>query len=154
MMEQVKASDLWQEAEKSPDEKAIKQILYIVRDADKLANLQVHKTSNHLKEDSFYKQLSPEAKKAGISAEVMQQFINHQVVYFPTIYSYTDRVMMVLSWIFDFNFKYTREQFLNAGYADYLLGELTQNGISNNIVTQIKNIMIDFNTSANCAELR
>ena len=154
MMEQVRTSDLWQQAEKSPYEKEIKQILYIVRDADKLANLQVHKTSNHLKEDSFYKQLSPEAKKAGISDKVMQQFINHQVVYFPTIYSYTDRVMMVLSWIFDFNFKYTREQFLNAGYADYLLGELTLNGISQDTVTRIKNIMTDFNTSVNCAEPR
>lgn len=141
MMEQVKASDLWQEAEKSPDEKAIKQILYIVRDADKLANLKVHKADNHLKEDSFYKQLSPEAKKAGISAEVMQQFANHQVICFPTIYSYNDRVMMVLSWLFDFNFQYTREQFLNAGYADYLLNELSLNGVCENTISKLKNIM-------------
>lgn len=141
MMEQVRTSDLWQEAEKSPDEKEIKQILYIVRDADKLANLKVHKTHNHLKEDSFYKQLSPTAKKAGISPEVMQQFKNHQVVYFPTIRSYNDRVMMVLSWLFDFNFQYTREQFLNAGYADYLLNELTLNGISENTITELKDIM-------------
>ena len=141
MMEQVKASDLWQEAEKSPDEKSIKQILYIVRDADKLANLKVHKTANHLKEDSFYKQLSPEAKKAGISPKVMQQFENHQVIFFPTIYSYTDRVMMVLSWIFDFNFQYTRTVFLNDGYADYLLRELTLNGVPKKTINKIKDIM-------------
>ena len=144
MMEQVRASDLWQEAEISSDEKEIKQILYIVRDADKLANLKVHKTHNHLKEDSFYKQLSPEAKKAGISPEVMQQFTNHQVIFFPTIRSYNDRVMMVLSWLFDFNFQYTREQFLNAGYADFLLNELTLNGITENTVIELKDIMKNF----------
>ena len=141
MMEQVKASDLWKEAEKSPDENAIKQILYIVRDADKLANLKVHKENNHLKEDSFYKQLSPEAKTAGISPQVMEQFENHQVVYFPTIYSYNDRVMMVLSWLFDFNFQYTRTVFLNDGYADYLLNELALNGVPNETINKLKNIM-------------
>ena len=151
MMEQVKASDLWQEAEKSSDEKAIKQILYIVRDADKLANLRVHKTNNHLKEDSFYKQLSPEAKKAGISSEVMRQFENHQVIFFPTIHSYNDRVMMVLSWIFDFNFRYTRELFLNDGYADYLLNELSLNNIPADTIRKLKDIMKKFNTSVNYA---
>jgi len=151
MMEQVRASDLWQEAEKSPNEKEIKQILYIVRDADKLANLRVHKTDNHLKADSFYKQLSPEAKKAGISPKVMQQFENHQVVYFPTIHSYNDRVMMVLSWLFDFNFQYTRTLFLNDGYADYLLNELTLNGVPEKTVCKLSDIMKEFNTSSNCA---
>lgn len=141
MMEQVRESELWKETEASHDEKEIKQILYIVRDADKLANLQVIKATDHLKEDLFYKQLTSEAKKAGISPDVMKQFENHQVVYFPTIYSYTDRVTMVLSWIFDFNFKYTREQFLHNGYAEYLFNELSDNGISSQTINKLKSIM-------------
>ncbi|MBR1601218.1 MAG: HD domain-containing protein [Alphaproteobacteria bacterium] len=151
MMEQVKTSDLWQEAEKSPDEMIIKKILYIVRDADKLANLRVIKSTGHLKEDLFYKQLSPDAKRAGITPEVMAQFENHQVIFFPTIRSYNDRVMMVLSWIFDFNFQYTRKLFLHAGLAYYLFNELLLTGISDDIILKLKRIMNNFNTSSNCA---
>lgn len=141
MMEQVRASDLWQEAEKSADEETIKQILYIVRDADKLANMRVIKATDHLKEDMYYKQLSPEAKKAGISSEVMKQFENHEVILFSTLKSYTDRVMMVLSWIFDFNFQYTKTLFFRDGYADYLLEELSKNGVSQDTIQKLKNIM-------------
>ena len=141
MMEQVRTSDLWREAEKTPDEKAIKQILYIVRDADKLANMRVIKATGHLKEDMYYKQLSPEAQKAGISPKVMEQFENHDVILFSTLKSYTDRVMMVLSWIFDFNFQYTRTLFFRDGYADYLLEELLKTDVSSDTIQKLKDIM-------------
>ena len=39
MMEEVKASSLWEEAQNGEHKKEAEQILYLVRDADKLANL-------------------------------------------------------------------------------------------------------------------
>ena len=51
---------------------------------------------------------------------------------------------MVLSWLFDFNFQYTRTLFLNEGYADYLLNELALNGVLENTISELKNMMEKF----------
>lgn len=124
MIEDVYASDLWKQAEKSPHKTEIQQILLLVRDADKMANLKVIKQRDHLREDIFYKQLSQEAKTAGISHQVAEQFFNKQVVKVNTMRTYADRVLLVLSWIFDFNYVYTRRMFAENKYPEYLMKEL------------------------------
>jgi hypothetical protein len=60
MMSEVKQSPMWHEIEKLPPEQAdeIKKILYLVRDADKTANLRVIKQEDHLRQDLFFKQLT------------------------------------------------------------------------------------------------
>ncbi len=126
MMEEVRASDLWQQAEQSTQGDEAVKILYLVRDADKMANLRVIKQNDHLKEDLFFKQLTPQMLNAPISEAVWQQFIHHQTVVFSNVRSYADRLLMVLSWIFDLNYYYSKKLFVSEGYARYLLTELSQ----------------------------
>lgn len=126
MMEEVRTSDLWQQAEQSPLGKDAEKILYLVRDADKMANLRVIKQNNHLKEDLFFKQLTPQMLNAPISEAVWQQFLQHQTVLFANVRSYADRLLMVLSWIFDLNYYYSKKLFVSEGYARYLLTELSK----------------------------
>ena len=126
MIEDIKASQDWQQAASSPNFADIKQILYLVRDADKLANLHHIKSDNHLEKDLFFRQLTQEALKAPISPVVHQQFKDKQTIRFPTVYSFADRILMVLSWIYDFNYQTTKEIFKNEGYAAYLLNLLSK----------------------------
>lgn len=126
MIEDAFASDMWQEVLKSPNKDDALKILYLVRDADKMANLYVIKNDNHLCKDVFYKQLTKEALNAPISPVVMEQFFQKKVVLFPTIYSFADAILRVISWIFDLNYQKTKEIFVNRGYGDYLLNELAK----------------------------
>lgn len=108
----------------SPLKQDFLDIINLVRDADKMANLKVIKKNNHLTKDLFYRNLSKEARTAPLSAKVQEQFINKQTIRFNTLHSYADRILMILSWIFDLNYQYTQKLFTLRGYDKYLLREL------------------------------
>ena len=137
MMEEVRASELWQQTEQSPLGNDAGKILYLVRDADKLANLEVIKTQNHLQHDIFFKLLSDEARHAPISAVVWQQFLARQTILFTDLHSFADRILMVLSWIFDLNYQYTKKAFISDGYTRFLLNELAKYHPNNNDLGRI-----------------
>jgi len=126
MMNRVMTSKLWKEIANSPQRDDIIKILYLVRDADKLSNLKNIKKEEHLKKDVFYRQLSSKALNAPISEAVMAQFLARKTILFSTVFSFADRVLMVLSWIFDLNYEFTKQTFIKNGYDKYLLNELSQ----------------------------
>ena len=130
MIENVYASDLWKEVEKSPYKTEVKQILFLVRDADKLANLRSIKNKGHLKEDVFYKQLSDEAKTAGISPQVYTQFFDKKVILTNTMRTFSDRLLMLLSWISDLNYTSMRQIFVKEQYTEYVINELKKCRVS------------------------
>jgi len=117
----VKASADWKEAEKRPDFNDLKQILFLVRDADKLANLYHIKTDNHLEKDLFYRQLTKEALNAPLSPAVLDDFYQKSTVLFPHVYSFADRVLMVISWIFDLNYETSKKIFKQNSYDTFLI---------------------------------
>lgn len=149
MMSEVKQSAMWREVEKLPTEQAdeIKKILYLVRDADKLANLKVQKAHHHLRQDAFYKQLSPEAVTGSFSTLPKEQFFAGQTVDYTNLKTYADRVLMVLSWIYDFNFLNTKKFFFTRQYDQYLLQELKTCDVSATELQTIENILKNFHTS-------
>ena len=110
----------------SPLIQDITDIIHLVRDADKLANLKVIKKDNHLTKDLFYRNLSKEAREAPLSVTVKEQFIKRQTIRFNTLTSYADRILMVLSWIFDLNYQYAQKLFVLRGYDKYLIKELSR----------------------------
>lgn len=126
MMEDVKKSEMWQMVEKSSQKEDILNILYLVRDADKLANLLHIKNDGHLKKDLFYKQLSQPNRNGSLSDEVKAQFYDKKTILFSTVQTYADRVLMVLSWVFDFNYRYAVKVFYENGYGKFLFDELQQ----------------------------
>ena len=124
MMDRVFRSELYRKIKNSPHKEDIIKILYLVRDADKLSNLKNIKKEGHLKKDVFYRQLSSKAQNAPLSESVKEQFLAKKTILFSTVYSFSDRLLMVLSWIFDLNYEFTKETFVKNGYDKYLFSEL------------------------------
>lgn len=141
MMEEVRSSLMMKEVELSPYEDDIIKILYLVRDADKLANLWVIKAENHLEKDIFYKQLTKEALKAPLSEEVKEQFFSQKTILFPTVHTFADRILYVLSWVFDFNYQVTKEIFAEKEYALFLFSLLVQYHKNQEDLDKIKKII-------------
>ena len=124
----------------SPLIQDITDIIHLVRDADKLANLKVIKKDNHLTKDLFYRNLSKEERTAPISPNIKQQFIKKQTIRFNALTSYADRILMVLSWIFDLNYQYTEELFSLRNYDKYLIKELSRYHHNQEDLSLIKSI--------------
>ena len=141
MMSEVKSSPLWHIAENSPLGEDAKKILYLVRDADKLANLKQTKNNEHLKKDLFFKLLSKEALSSGLSPVVKQQFFAKQTILSETVYSFADRILMVLSWIFDLNYQKTKQIFKQNDYGAYLINLLAQYHQSPDDIREIKQFL-------------
>lgn len=138
MMQDVKATEDWQKIQQMPSKDDIIKILYLVRDADKLANLSVIKSDNHLTQDVFYRQLTEQTLYAPISESVMAQFAAGQTIRFPTVKSFADRVLMVISWIYDFNYSHTKRMFKQKGYDKFLFELLRQYHSGEAELAQIK----------------
>lgn len=126
MPEEIRCSEMYQVAKNSPQFTEITEILRLVRDADKLANLYVIKKQDHLRKDLFFQQLSPDELCAPISEKVMAQFLAGQVILTATIHSFADRIMQVISWIYDYNYTATKMIFKAHDFGDYLLRELSK----------------------------
>lgn len=124
MLEDVYKTSEWKNFMTLPQNDDIKQILLLVRDADKLANLFVIKNEQRLYHDIFYKQLTEELHKAPLSKETVQQFFANQVIRFQTVKSWADRLLMVLSWIYDINYPVSHDICCKMGCFEYLLTEL------------------------------
>ena len=137
MMNEAKKSSLWVEAQKSPYAKQAEEILYLVRDADKLALLEDMKCEGRLKKDIFFKLLSKEALEAGLSEKVKQQFFAGQTILSSAVYSFADRILLVLSWIFDLNYATSKEMFKQKEYAGYLLEMLKQCNLTDEDIESI-----------------
>lgn len=140
-MEEIVGSKDWLAVQKLPDFTEIKQILFLVRDADKLANLHHLKTENRLTKDLFYRQLSDEAVHAPISDIVLQKFFKHQSISFSDVHSFADRIMMVVAWIYDLNYQITKKIFKENQYGEYLLQELAKFHKNNQDIAQISQLM-------------
>lgn len=126
MMEEVQTSAMYQQIKDSPQFAEIMQILYLVRDADKLANLYVIKAHDHLRQDPFYISLSADILNAPLSEAVKAQFFAKKVILSATLSSFADRILQVISWIYDFNYRTTVDVFKQQQYDKFLLDMLAQ----------------------------
>ena len=130
---------------KEEKDKKVKQemlhILYLVRDADKLENLYRIKNHNNLQKDVFYKQLAEENKTASLTDKVIKQFLAKKVIKFSSVKTYADRLLMVLSWYFDINYKESIKISKEKQYKKYLLGELEKYNQDKNLQLKIKNML-------------
>lgn len=125
-MEEIRAADMYRQIKDSPQFDDIMRILYLVRDADKLANLYAAKEHDRLRRDLFYAQLPDAILKAPLSAEVKAQFLAGKLVLSATLRSFSDRILQLLSWIYDFNYPAAAEIFKQERYGEFLLDMLAQ----------------------------
>ncbi len=124
--EEIYASDMYRQIKDSPQFDDIMRILYLVRDADKLANLYAAKEQDRLHRDLFYTQLPDAILNAPLSSEVKAQFLAKKIVLSATLRSFADRLLQILSWIYDFNYPATEEIFKHNRYDEFLLNMLAQ----------------------------
>jgi hypothetical protein len=124
MMQDILASAMYQNIKNSPQFDDIMLILKLVRDADKLANLQVIKQQDHLRQDLFYKQLAPEVINADISPKVKAVFLAKEVILSADLRSFADRILQIISWIYDLNYQTSKEVFKQQQYGSFLLDML------------------------------
>ena len=134
----IEASKDWHKAAKEPHFNELKQILFLVRDADKLANLYHIKTDNHLEKDLFYRQLTNAALHAPLSPHVLNEFYQERKVSFANVYSFADRILMVISWIFDLNYEASRKIFKQNAYDVFLIKLLKKYHKNTADITAIK----------------
>lgn len=119
-------------------------ILFLVRDADKLENMDSIKNKDTLKKDIFYKQLTAEAKIAPPSPEVIEQLFRKEIVKYSTVYSYADRIIMVLSWFFDINYDASFNIAKEKGYKQHLLDDLANYNKDKELHQRITELFKDF----------
>lgn len=143
LIEEAWASSLWQELKDTPQSEDIKKILYLVRDADKLANFYRIKQNDYLFKDLFFKQLTPEALHAELSEKVKQQYLQKKPVALSDVYSFADRILLVLAMYFDLNYKLSKELFMKNGYDKYLLDLLAKYHPHPKDIAAIKKILQD-----------
>ena len=137
MIDEVKKSSEWKKISRSPYKNETKQILYLVRDADKLENLEKIKKEDKLRKDLLFRSLSQEAIYAGLSESVKQQFFAKQTISLSTIHSFADRILLVISWIFDLNYQKTKEIFKQEEYDKHLLNMLSEYHNSHDDIAEI-----------------
>lgn len=124
MMEDVYKAPEWQNFMELPEREDIKQILFLTRDADKLANLLSIKKEKRIYHDIFYKQLPIELRTAPLSENVVAQFMDGKTILFPTVKTFADRLLMIISWIYDINYPATFHICHKTGVFDYILEEV------------------------------
>lgn len=117
-------SEMYQMVKDSPQFAEIIKILRLVRDADKLANLHTIQKEDRLRKDMFYHHLPANAQQAQISEDVKTQFFSGQVILTASIHSFADRIMQVISWIYDYNYQTTKDIYNTQKFGAYLLSEL------------------------------
>ena len=144
MIEEAYASDMWKNENSETTKEEMQHILFLVRDADKLENMDTIKNKDHLKKDVFYKQLTEEAKSASPSPIVLEQLFNKEVVKFSTVYSYADRIIMVLSWFFDINYDASFNIAKEKGYKQHLLDDLANYNKDKSLQDKITELLKDF----------
>lgn len=137
MLEDAYKLPEWRKFMQMPQKKEIKRILFLVRDADKLANLYSIKNEQRLSHDLFYKQLTEELREAPLSSENVRQFFANQVVCFKNVRSWADRILMVLSWINDINYPVSHNMCRRMRCFEYLLAELDKVNSDKNLQQKI-----------------
>ncbi len=141
MLEDVYDMPQWKKFMLLPEKDDIKQILLLVRDADKLENLYTITNEHRLSQDIFYKQLTEDLRRAPLSAETIQQFFEGHVVRFRTVRSWSDRILMVLSWVHDINYETSKKICRRMKCFDYLLSELDKINTDKNMQKQIEEMI-------------
>lgn len=83
----------------------IEELFFLVRDADKIANLHLIKYDNRVFEDLFFAELSGDAKYAPVSSKVMAAFEKKVNVASCDRYSFTDRLLQIVCFGFEIHYK-------------------------------------------------
>ena len=126
------------EFQKSNNKKEIINIVNLVRDADKLQNLEYMMFNSN---DKLYLEQEISDK---ISNDVFSEFIEWKsCIKYDNVKTYVDKILYYASWCFDLNYKITKTFLLNDNFISFVENQLenvwVSNYITNWIIWKLKN---------------
>lgn len=108
--------------------KEIEEIIFLVRDADKMANLFLFVNAPSVEESMLYKldivNMPKEQKTAPISENIFDDFMSGKVLLNDDIYSASDNILRYIAWLYDINFKSSMEFYIGHKLIDKYISYL------------------------------
>lgn len=122
----------------------ILHITYLVRDADKIANLYLMKTSE-AQSDKVFNDLFLERKPFGdVSPAILEAFFAHKVAPLAEVVTANDWIVCYMSWIFDLNYKSSFDFCDKTGCFDNLLSIFNKHTPDTTLQQQVSQTLFDY----------
>lgn len=123
--------------------KDIETILFLVRDADKVANFNLVKIEQERFASLFYGEAAKDKIKMSIAPELLEQFHRCEPISKLLLHNVAEELLGFIAWVFDMNYKPSFDFMCQAGGVDFLierLGECTKDELLQQTVAKtIKN---------------
>lgn len=123
--------------------KDIETILFLVRDADKVANFNLVKVEQERFAALFYGEAAKDKIKMTIAPELLEQFHRCEPISKFLQHNVAEEILGFIAWVFDMNYKPSFDFMCKAGGVDFLierLGECTKDELLQQTVAKtIKN---------------
>lgn len=115
----------------------IEQIIFLVRDADKIANLHLLKYDRQIFRDLFYREEQSLQKFCKLTPEPLEVFFSCQPVNRSLVVTQADRILNIIAWIFDLNYQPSFDFLLRFGCVDFLQEQLAKVNNERNLQEKI-----------------
>ncbi len=114
-----------------PNDLSIRETLHskIIRDADKIDILYAFSTNKLLK---------VETEDEEISSKVKEEFFKNEPVLKKSVKNKNDRIIMLISLVFDLNYEYSKKRILNEKYLDKILSHTKNKDMFKEYITEAK----------------
>lgn len=130
---------------KDPKQKAEVEELYkLVKDADKIANMYLHKADKRLFKDLFFSSLSKQKKYASLSPAVLDCVYKHRIVKTQDIVSFSDRIVQILCFVHELYYQPSYTFLQKHKILDELFSDLNQFCPNKEHVLEIEKCIRDY----------
>lgn len=119
----------------------IVEIYKLIKDADKLANLYIAKTRGRIFHDLLSKKILKRPLEQNVSENVWSSFSRYELVKTADVECLNDRMLQLIAFIFDFNFKSSFQLVTFHGLIDYLLNILAGHNLDQERQHNIENMV-------------
>lgn len=113
MIEELYDDNEYRQIKNKELQKEVEQIAFLIRDADKIANLYLFNRKSKEYYKLIYDNVAPENVNKGLSPHILNYFLQQKVIPTKEVCSLVDRIISILCWIFDINyassFKFLRD---------------------------------------------
>lgn len=104
--------------------KDIETIIFLVRDADKTANFNLLKVDRQHFEELFYGETIGDIASTIIAPNLLAKFDKYQTIDKRLINTIPERILGIIAWVFDMNYKASFDFMCRAGGVDFLIEKL------------------------------
>lgn len=122
----------------------IKQIIFLVRDADKIANLHLLKYDRQMFRDLFYSDAKAYEKPCALTPQPLEVFLACRPVNRNLVVTKADRILNIIAWVFDLNYQPAFDFLLRFGCIDFLLDQLARVNNESNLQEKIANTLKNY----------